>query len=56
MSSHDASGQKLGLIDHAYPTSPLCRLDQVNETCLARGVISELGGWVEFRVGGGSLY
>ena len=46
MSSHDASGQKLGLIDHAYPTSPLCRLDQINETCLARGVISE---WVELR-------
>lgn len=41
MSSHDASGQKLGLIDHAYPTSPLCRLDQVNETCLARGVITQ---------------
>lgn len=40
---HDPSGQKLGLINHTYPTSPVCRLDQKNETCLACGVISELG-------------
>lgn len=40
IAGHDPSGEKLGLIDHTYTTSPGCRLDQINETCLAHGVIT----------------
>ena len=55
-SSH-LSAQKLGLISNDYPSSPSCRLDLHNETCLAQGMIGEReerreerrrdGGWRE---------
>ena len=36
-----SSTSKLDLISPAYPSSPVCRLDQLNETCLAQKVISK---------------
>ena len=39
--SNDPSGQKLALINAQYATSPACRLDLHNETCLAQGIVGE---------------
>jgi len=39
--STHVGGPKLSLISRDYPSSPLCRLDLVNERCLASGSICE---------------